>query len=438
MVTTSYHFGVGGRQDKLGGKIVLLSAWWIRLGVAISCMAGVFVGVSATAASAAGSKAPIVIGLITDETGAAASDYALAQDGAEARIAAQNAAGGVDGHKLSLVIEDDQSTSSGNLTAAQTLVQDQNAFGIIDNASVVYGAAPYLNKEGIPVIGSAADGPEWGQEPNTNMFSVIGISDQPINGKDYTYNDAEVVLKNLGVTKLAQVAANVPTAINAANGIFAAAKPLGISKCLDAVVPLSDVSFTTFALQMKSSKCNGVEVLSTLSTCIAVESALKQAGLSKVVDECATSYDQALLNQPTALATMQGTYTTAPINVLGNDINAPTKLFLSNLKKYTSWPGGIPGENIDYDYESADLMIKGLELAGPNATRKAVISDLRKVSGYTAGGLIAPPGEDFTHFGTLAGVPKKACEQVLEIKGHSYVPAGKLACGNLVSSSGSG
>lgn len=406
----------------------------VRLAVAIMCMAGVLVGLSGPAASAAGAKAPIVIGFITDETGGAASSYVDSVDGAEARFDAQNAAGGVDGHKIELVVEDDQSTPSGNLAAAQTLVEDKGAFGILDDTALTYGGASYLNKNGIPVVGAAIDGPEWGEQPNSNMFSVYGTLETPYNGKIYSYNDTEAGFKALGITRLATVTANAPAAIDAANSEFTAAKPLGISKCINDIVPLGDVSFTTFALEMKAKKCNGVEVLSLLDSCIAVQAAIKQAGL-KVADICSTGYDQSVLSQPTALATMQGTYAQATINVLGNDLSAPTKLFLSRLKKYTTWPGGIPSMNIDYAYESADLFIKGLELAGgPN--RKTFISDLRKVSGYTTEGLQPPPGEQFTHFGTVASLPKKQCEVLYEIKGKSFVPAlgGKPACGTLVSS----
>jgi len=374
--------------------------------------------------------APIVIGFITDETGGAASSYIDAQDGAIARIDAQNAAGGVNGHKLQLVIEDDQSTASGNLTAAKDLIQDKAAFGIIDDASFTYGAATYLNANKIPVTGAAIDGPEWGQQPNSNMFSVSGTTTTPIDGKIYGYNNGEEFFKQEGATKLAQVVYNISSAITAANGIYAAAKPLGISNCLESIIPFGDVSFTTFALQMKSLKCNGLEVLGLLTSCIAVANAIRQARL-KVVDFCITGYDQSVLNQPSALASMQGVYTMATINVLGNNLNAPTKLFLSRLKKYTTWPGGIPSLNIDYGYEAADLMIDGLQLAGPNPTRGRFISKLRTVSSYTAGGLIPAPGENFTHFGTLAALPKTSCAPFYEVKGHTFVPT-KSICGKLV------
>jgi branched-chain amino acid transport system substrate-binding protein len=403
-------------------------------------MAGVLVGVSGGAASAAG-KAPIVIGMVTDETGGAASTYVNAQDGAIARIDAQNAAGGVDGHKLVLDVEDSQSTPAGFLEASQTLVQDKGAFGIIAISSSTFGGAPYLQKAGIPVVGFAEDGPEWGQQPNTNMFSVSGILTGPINGRIYSYNSAVQIFKSLHVTKLATVVANVPTAIQAANGLFAAGKPLGISKCLDDVVPLSAVNFTTFALQMKQLGCNGIEVLQGVDSCIGVQTALTQEGLTKkVADVCVTGYDQAILSQPTALAAMQDTYVQPILNVLGNDLPTSSKVFLSNLKKYTSWPGGLPSEELVYSYESADLMIQGLQMAGPNPARKTFISKLRALNGYTSEGLIPAPGDDFQHFGTLAGVPKTQCLPLLQLKGKSFVPAlgGKPVCGTLVSTAAAG
>jgi branched-chain amino acid transport system substrate-binding protein len=406
---------------------------FLRLGTAVFCLAGVLVGVSGGAASAA--KAPIIIALISDQTGGTASSYANDQFGAQAYFDAVNAAGGVDGHKIDLVLGDTQGSASGNLTAAQTMVEDKGAYAVIDLSTATFGAATYLQKQGVPVIGAEVDGPEWGQKPNSNMFSVSGTLLTPYNGKTYSYNNGVELFKQLHDNKLAQIVANVPSAISAADSTFAAAKSIGVSQCLDAVTPLGDVNFTTFALQMKSLKCNAVEVLSTVSTCIAVASALKQAGLNKVADVCATGYDQSVLDQPSALAAMQGVLTGTSINVLGNDIDAPTKLFLSRLKKYTAFAGGIPNVNIIYAYESAALVVKGLQLAGPTASRASFISHLRTISSFTGAGLIAAPGDNFTHFGTLASLPKKACGLYYEIKGKSYVPAGKPVCGELVASS---
>jgi branched-chain amino acid transport system substrate-binding protein len=282
---------------------------------------------------------------------------------------------------------------------------------------------------GVPVTGVSVDGPEWGQQPNTNMFSIGDLySTTPFNGYYYTYSSSGAQLKALHVTKLAQIVFNISSAINAANTIFAQAKSYGVSKCLDALLPSSgDLNPTV--LQIKKLGCNGVEVLSVLSTCITLATDLKQADVkAKLI--CATGYDQSLLDQPSALAAMQGTYTTAAINVLAKNPPPAVKLFLARLKKYTSFSGGIPSENIEYSYMAADAMINGLKLAGPTPTRKAFITNLRKVSNYTVEGLLTTP-IIFNHFGTLGMIPKKACGPLLEIKGKDFVPSINV-CGTLV------
>jgi branched-chain amino acid transport system substrate-binding protein len=143
----------------------------VRLGVAVLSFAGTLTALATAEASASTAKAPIIIGYITDETGPTSSTYINAVQGAQARIDAQNAAGGVDGRKLELVAEDDQSTPTGNSTAAHLLVS-KGAFGIIEDNSGAFGSSRYLNQLGVPVTGVSVDGPEWGEQPNTNMFSI--------------------------------------------------------------------------------------------------------------------------------------------------------------------------------------------------------------------------------------------------------------------------
>jgi hypothetical protein len=72
-----------------------------RAVVAVLSLASAF-GVLSAAPSSASSKALIIMGYITDETGSASSTYSNAVQGAQARIDAQNAIGGVIGHKLEL------------------------------------------------------------------------------------------------------------------------------------------------------------------------------------------------------------------------------------------------------------------------------------------------------------------------------------------------
>ena len=97
-----------------------------------------------SAASAA--KSPIVIGYISDLTGVASPNFADGPGGAQARIDLQNAKGGVDGRPLKLVVEDDQSSPSANVTAAQDLVENKGALLVIDNSVFTFSSAKYLQQ----------------------------------------------------------------------------------------------------------------------------------------------------------------------------------------------------------------------------------------------------------------------------------------------------
>jgi Periplasmic binding protein len=128
-------------------------------------------GGSNTASDTGVTADTIKIGLITALTGVTSSNEVSTPSAVEARFDAQNAAGGVNGRKLQLVTIDDQSTVAGDLTAAQNLVQQKKVFAVIGYSSFLFRSAKYLNGQGVPVVGSAFDGPEWGQQPYSNTFS---------------------------------------------------------------------------------------------------------------------------------------------------------------------------------------------------------------------------------------------------------------------------
>ncbi len=122
-----------------------------------------------TATAASASPAPITIAYISSLTGTAASQDGSSPAGFEARIALQNAFGGVNGHMLVPLVIDDQTNPSLVVTAVQSA--DSKAFGIVSQSPIMYFAAKYAQEAGVPVTGSYDDGPEWGEKPNTNMFA---------------------------------------------------------------------------------------------------------------------------------------------------------------------------------------------------------------------------------------------------------------------------
>ena len=119
------------------------------------------VGASAAAsgntASAPGvTPTTIKIGILSDLSGTASSSFADTPGAMEARFKAINAAGGIDGRKITWVVDDTTSTPAGAETGAKDLVENKGVFAIAELSSAFYGAAPYLAQAGIPVTGIPA------------------------------------------------------------------------------------------------------------------------------------------------------------------------------------------------------------------------------------------------------------------------------------------
>jgi branched-chain amino acid transport system substrate-binding protein len=391
--------------------------------------------VASGAASAPGvTSSTITIGYITSLTGFAASTFADGAAGAQARIDQQNAAGGVNGRKLKLVVKDDASSLTTDATAASELAG--STFGVVDFSPFTYSGAPALQKAGAPVTGDEFDGPEWGQQPNTNMFTWGPPSYTTYGGKFYTWTDIGNFMKSIGVTKLANLAYGIsPSATQAAKNSAWAAHEAGVPSynCYnDFNVPYGTTDFTTDALAIKQDGCNGVEAPMEDNSDIALSAALQQGGSTNVKQVYYTGYSQDLLSNAQANAEFQNAYVVAGINF--TTPNAATKVMLNALKKYDpSYKGGIPDLGLYGSYISTDLMIKGLELAGKNPTRQSFITNLRKVTNYTANGIF-PQAVSFGHFGTVGMLPKTACTYMAQLKGKKFVISngGKLVCGKLI------
>ena len=304
---------------------------------------------------------------------------------------------------------------------------------MIEDSSLAFGGVKYLNQQGIPVTGAAVDGPEWGQQPYSNMFSVTVPTSGPVGGVNYTYTNLGKFMKEVGMTSLAGAAIDSPSAIQALDDAFYAASLNGIKTCYkNTSIPFAAYDFTPLALSVKSASCNGLLGLMGLAGNVALSNAVKQGG-SQAKQLYATSYDQNLLDSPTALSASQGDYAEIPA-VSFTPPNAAAEAMLANLQKYTPIKGGIPSLNIDYGYESADLMIEGLKQAGATPTRQAFISNLRMVSSYNANGLLPSP-VSFTNFATVGMLPATTCGYFVQIVGHAFVPVpsnGQPVCGNRV------
>jgi branched-chain amino acid transport system substrate-binding protein len=382
--------------------------------VAIVSALGLLVGVPGGIGQASAAGAPITLAYITSLTGQAAPQFADSQAGFIARIDQQNAMGGVNGHKLVPLVIDDQTSPTAIATAVQEA--DSRAFGIVSVSQLFFLAAKYPNEQGVPVTGSYTDGPEWGEQPYTNMFS----SDHGSVDPKYPVNTLTgSFLKQHGGTVIGTYGYGIaPLSAASARGSGESFRDAGGKiGVVDTSVPLDTTDFTAAALVAKQEGVNAIVPSLQNNSNFALATALAQAGVRIKAALFPTGYDPAVIHSPVGAA-VQGDYFVS----LFRPFQAPdagTELEQTPLEKYAHFTKAqFPTYSQTEAWLGADLMIKGLQMAGSNPSRAAVIKDLRSIKAYNGNGLLPVT----INYSTIFGHDPPSCGWVLKAEPSGFVP----------------
>jgi branched-chain amino acid transport system substrate-binding protein len=368
-----------------------------------------------TAASASG--APITIAYITSVTGEGGAEDGTSPAAFTARIDMQNAEGGVDGHKLVPLIIDDQTSPSLIATAVQEA--DSKAFAIVSQSPLFFLAAKYPQQAGVPVTGSYSDGPEWGEQPYTNMFAADNGSVDP----KYPVNtQLGVILKHFGGTTLGAYGYGIsPSSSRAAIATGDSfTHEGGKTAVVNVSIPFGSVDFTSIALTAKQDGVNSLAPEMDSNSNYALAEALEQTGVKLKAALYATGYEPDVINSP-AWKSLDGGYFLSLFRPWLIP-NAGTEQMQSAMEKYAHFTkSDFPSFSQYEAWAGADLMIKGLELAGPNPTRANVIKDLRNLKSYNANGLLPQSINYSTIFGHD---PAEECSWVVQATATGFKMAG--------------
>jgi branched-chain amino acid transport system substrate-binding protein len=360
-----------------------------------------------TSVPAGASAAPITIAYITSITGPGAAEDATSPAGFTARIDLQNAQGGVHGHKLVPLVIDDQTNPSAIATAVQEA--DSKAFAIVSQSPLFFLAAKYPQQAGIPVTGSYSDGPEWGTQPNTNMFAADNGSVDP----KYPVNtQAGIIFKRFGATELGTYGYGISpsssrAAIQTAQSFQHAG---GKAPIINTTIPFGSAQFGTIALTAKQKGVNSIAPEMDSNSNYALAQALLQDGVKLKAAVYATGYEPDVINSPVWPA-LQGGYFYSLFRPWLIP-NAGTQQMQAAMEKYAHFKKTDFPTFSQYEaWAGADLMIKGLEGAGSNPTHAAVIHALRNLKSYNANGLLPQSYNYSTIFGHN---PAKTCTWVVQ------------------------
>jgi branched-chain amino acid transport system substrate-binding protein len=219
-------------------------------------------GLLASSATAAQAQAkPIKIGQVIPITGEAAESGRYQKQGAELAAEKVNAGGGINGRKLVLVQEDDQTTNPGAVAALQKLLEDKEipaALGSI-RSTQVQAMLPTINEAKIPVM---IGGTNYGL---THSGSQWVFRFRPHDGMSAKVI-AKYVVEELKLKKVAVVHASDAFGNGGRDMVVAAVKELGAEPVLVQGYNNGEKDFTAVVTAVKKSGANALVTYMTFST----------------------------------------------------------------------------------------------------------------------------------------------------------------------------
>jgi branched-chain amino acid transport system substrate-binding protein len=235
------------------------------LAVACSSSAGGAGGPSGGSSSPGG----IPVGVIGSFTGTQAASTAPARPAIEAWAASVNAAGGLQGHKINLIVMDDGGVASTALADVRELIEKDHVVALVNDwsaASDQWGT--YVQQQGVPIVGG------YEQLATSSDFFPAGTTDTPLLQVAYRAGLAA------GATKMALAyCAEVSACSAQVPASQAATAAIGTQKLVwDGSFSTDAPSFTAQCLAAKNSGANGMFISDASDGVVKFATACAQQG----------------------------------------------------------------------------------------------------------------------------------------------------------------
>jgi ABC-type branched-subunit amino acid transport system substrate-binding protein len=332
----------------------------------------------------------LTLGAIFPNTSSAASVLTGYRAGIDARLGVANAAGGINGRQIVYTWADDQGLPARNLFAAQQVVR-QGALGIVELSSASGGGAQWLNQQGVPVVGAAID-PAWSQY--RNMFSYAYLV-----ARGPSVSTLGAYVKAQGGTKAALLYSafrDVSTALTRQWESTLRAAGVAVDK-IEATSGVTDPATVAAEIKAHGDDALTGDVDTALLAQIAIATNQASPGQLKVILSEA-GYDKAFLDAFGHSLPGLSTYIAyAPFE---QRLAAANK-FLNAMTEYSPEVQPSRNEIALAGWIDTDLTLTGLAAAGPCPTRASLMTALRNITHYDAGGVLAGPIDLKTNFGQL-------------------------------------
>ena len=325
--------------------------------------------------SGSAGKEPLKIGAIFSMTGPNSPLGVPEKQAVEMQVKKINGAGGIDGRKIELVIEDDKSDNTEAVKAIRKLKKNDNVVAVLGSSGSgpSLGMVEYASSEKLPLISMAAAD----QITNPVRQGIFKTPHTDIHGTKRIYQ----FLKEKGWNKVAILYDSNTYGSGWAKQLKKYAAEYGLTLVADEKYGTKDPSMSTQLTKIKNSGASVLIVAGTNPAPATIMKEAKQLGLTLPIVSSHGSANAKFIDLAGGAA--EGIYMVAGKLLVPDQLKADDpqtsviKEFIADYQKaYTSIPDGFAG----YGYDGLNLLVQALKQANGDPTK--VGDTLEKVN-YT-------------------------------------------------------
>jgi branched-chain amino acid transport system substrate-binding protein len=357
----------------------------VRAAVALAAISLLAVGCGSSSktstSNGSGAKSPIIVGNVGDYSGPQAGSIGGAEKVINAWADAVNAAGGINGHPIKLIVKDDGANPTTALADVKELIEQDHVVAIVGEQS---GSdvqwAPVASAAGIPVIGGLSIDLPFVTNPDffpagTNVIAT-------------SYGGLQLAKQNHGPNFAILYCAEAPQCASA-TALYKGLGPVTATNIVyNSSVSATAPDYTATCQALKSSGAQSYEIGDSSEVVVRVATACAQQGVTAkqvTIDGTVTS---SWLNVPA----LQGTLSAeTDFPYVDNSVPA-TQAYQAAIAKYAPDLGSANGPNASYAWVAGQLFEAAVKAipSGTGVTAASIKNGLYTLKNDTLGGL-APP-----------------------------------------------
>jgi ABC-type branched-subunit amino acid transport system substrate-binding protein len=352
----------------------------------------------------------ITLGNVSGLTGPLPGTDNQGPEAVQALFSAVNAAGGICGRQLKLLVEDDQQDASTDAADVANLIA-KPVFAFVGSTSDAdNGGVPEMVQANAPDVGFAIN---CNRSLAAIYFSPAGGSCEERNGHEYFTNSSFAVAKSAGYlpSHMAILAYNIGISADSAKAYAAAYQQLGGSICYsDYAISAASASLTPDVEQIKQHHCNGVfTVIDTTGNAKLLKALQQQSVHLPYVGTTFDAYTPVQIAEAGESAAQGLTMTLNFIPL--NESQPAVQLYQHQLGTYE--PGKQPSAFGFMAWEAGQMLIYALVANGHSPTRAGVERTFRSLHHWTGGGALGPYDVPSHGFGP--------CSVDVQVKGNQFL-----------------